>query len=56
MDIGIRAELRSFIDWVTTGVEPILTGWDGLRAVEIIDAAYLSIAQKRPVELPLPRS
>lgn len=55
MDIGIRAELRSFIDWVTTGGEPILTGWDGLRAVEIIDAAYLSIAQKRPIELPLPR-
>ena len=56
MDIGIRAELQSFIGWVTNDTKPILTGWDGLRAVEIIDAAYRSIAQKKPVELPLPRS
>jgi predicted dehydrogenase len=55
MDIGVRAELQSFIDWVAHGTEPILTAWDGLRAVEIIDAAYQSIAQKRPIPLPLPR-
>jgi predicted dehydrogenase len=55
MDIGIRAELQSFVDWVTRDAEPILTGWDGLRAVEIIDAAYLSIAEKRSIGLPLPR-
>jgi predicted dehydrogenase len=56
MNIGIRAELQSFVDWVTRDAEPILTGWDGLRAVEIIDAAYLSIAEKRSIQLPLPRS
>ena len=55
MAIGVRAELESFIDWVTHDAEPILTGWDGLRAVEIIDAAYQSIAEKRPILLPLPR-
>jgi len=55
MDIGIRAELQSFIDWVNHDAEPILTAWDGLRAVEIVDAAYQSIAEKRPVSLPLPR-
>jgi len=55
MAIGVRAELESFIDWVTHDAEPILTGWDGLRAVEIIDAAYQSITQKRPISLPLPR-
>ncbi|MFC1718075.1 Gfo/Idh/MocA family oxidoreductase [Candidatus Poribacteria bacterium] len=55
MDIGIRAELQSFVDWITRDAEPILTGWDGLRSVEIIDAAYLSIAEKRSIQLPLPR-
>jgi predicted dehydrogenase len=55
MDIGIRAELGSFFDWVANDAEPVLTGWDGLRAVEIIDAAYRSIAAKRPISLPLPR-
>ena len=55
-DIGVRAELQSFVDWITRDAEPILTGWDGLRAVEIIDAAYLSIAEKRSISLPLPRS
>ncbi len=56
MDIGIRAELQSFIDWITQDAEPILTGWDGLRAMEIIDAAYQSIAKRRSIQLPLPRS
>jgi myo-inositol 2-dehydrogenase/D-chiro-inositol 1-dehydrogenase/scyllo-inositol 2-dehydrogenase (NAD+) len=55
MAIGVRAELGSFVDWVTHDAEPILTGWDGLRAVEVIDAAYQSIAEKRPISLPLPR-
>jgi predicted dehydrogenase len=54
VDIGVRAELESFVDWVTQDAEPILTGWDGLWAVEVIDAAYRSIREKRPVSLPLP--
>ena len=54
--IGVNAELGSFIAWVRHGAEPVLTGWDGLRAVEIIDAAYQSIAQRRAIDLPLPRS
>jgi len=55
MNIGVNAELESFIQWVTRDAEPILTAWDGLRAVEIIDAAYQSIAQRRVIDLPLPR-
>jgi predicted dehydrogenase len=56
MHIGVRAELQSFVDWVVRGAEPVLTGWDGLRAVEVIDAAYRSIARKQPISLPLPRT
>ena len=33
----------------------MLTGWDGLRCVEIMEAAYLSARTGRQVELPLPR-
>lgn len=54
-NIGLHAELGSFVEWVTHDAEPILTAWDGLRAVEIIDAAYRSIAQRRAIDLPLPR-
>ena len=50
---GVYAELRNFINWVAGDAEPILTGWDGLRAVEIIDAAYRSVAEKRAIDLPL---
>ncbi len=55
MNYGVHAELGSFVEWVVHDAEPILTGWDGLWAVEIIDAAYRSIACKRPISLPLPR-
>ena len=53
--LAVRAELDSFVAWVTLGTAPILTAWDGLHAVEIVDAAYRSIACGHPVALPLPR-
>ena len=49
------AELTSFAAWVMEDQEPILTGWDGLRCVEIMEAAYLSARSGREVQLPLPR-
>lgn len=54
--IAVSTELRSFVDWVSGGAEPIMTARDGLRAVEVIDAAYLSIARREPIALPLPRA
>ena len=48
-------ELTSFADWILRDREPVLTGWDGLRCVEIMEAAYLSARTGRQVELPLPR-
>lgn len=48
-------ELTSFADWILKGREPVFTGWDGLRCVEIMEAAYLSARTGRQVELPLPR-
>ena len=48
------AMLRAFVDAVRTGGEPPVTGEDGLRAVEIVEAAYRSIATGAPVRLDPP--
>lgn len=43
------AMLEEFIAAVRADREPAITGIDGLRAVEIVDAAYRSIASGQPV-------
>jgi UDP-N-acetylglucosamine 3-dehydrogenase len=48
-------EFSSFADWILHDAEPVLTGWDGLRCVEIMQAAELSAYSGKEVELPLPR-
>jgi predicted dehydrogenase len=45
--------LQSFVDSVRTGAEPPITGVDGLRAVEVVAAAYASAASGEPVRLVL---
>ncbi len=51
---ALRKEIREFIQWITDGVQPSLTWREGLRAVEVIEAARLSAAQSaRWIELPL---
>ena len=50
-----RTELESFAAWVTRNAEPVLTGWDGLRCVEIMEAAQISAYSGRQVQLPLPK-
>jgi myo-inositol 2-dehydrogenase/D-chiro-inositol 1-dehydrogenase len=52
---GVRSELQSFVNWVRYNERPLLTAWDGLRAVEIIEAAYRSIREGRIISLPLER-
>jgi predicted dehydrogenase len=44
-----RAMLRAFVDAVREGVEPPITGVDGLRAVEVVQAAYRSLDLGKPV-------
>ena len=54
-DQAYRTEFESFAAWVLRDAEPVLTGWDGLRCVEIMEAARLSAYSGRQVQLPLPR-
>jgi predicted dehydrogenase/sugar lactone lactonase YvrE len=53
---AFTAEFTSYATWVLRGEEPLLTGWDGLRCVEIMEAATLSAYSGREVQLPLPRT
>ena len=46
-----RAMLEAFVDAVRERREPAVTGIDGLRAVEIVDAAYRSIEAGEPVRV-----
>ncbi len=48
MDTGL---IRDFIDMIHTGREPFITGYDGLKAMEVALAAYESAATGRPVAL-----
>jgi len=53
LDVGVKKELRNFIDYVLYDAEPLLTGEGGLRTVEIMQAAYQSIREGRTISLPL---
>jgi len=48
MDYGL---IRDFVQCVREGREPSITGYDGLKAVEVALAAYESAAKKAPVLL-----
>jgi len=50
---GIDLEVASFVAWVLRDELPVVTASDGRAAVELAEAAYLSIGQGRPVDLPL---
>ncbi len=50
----IPSTLTAFLTAIQTGTPPPITGEDGLRAVELVEACYLSAAANgQPVTLPL---
>ncbi len=49
-----RMELSSFIRWITNNESPVVSWEDGLKCVEIMEAAYLSLNTGNWVDLPLP--
>lgn len=50
---GVDWEIGSFVAWVLRDEPPVLTAHDGRAAVELAQAAYLSIERGQPVNLPL---
>jgi predicted dehydrogenase len=53
-DLAIRAELHAFVDAALSLAAPLIPGEEGRANIEIIQAALISIAERRPVALPLP--
>ena len=49
-DLGL---MRDFVEMITTGREPSIAGYDGLKALEVALGAYLSASRGEPVALPL---
>jgi predicted dehydrogenase len=47
----LEIELRAFIDSVRIGGEPLANGWDGYRALKIVEACYKSSKKGRRVEI-----
>jgi predicted dehydrogenase len=53
-DHAYRKEIADFIRWITTGSPPCLTWREGLRCVEVMEAAHRSAREKsRTITLPL---
>jgi predicted dehydrogenase len=48
---GIQSELSSFARWVLHDEAPVVTAEDGRRAVQLAEAAYRSIAEKRTISI-----
>jgi len=50
---GVKREVREFVECVLNDTEPTIPGIEGLRNVEIAQAALISADERRSVDLPL---
>jgi predicted dehydrogenase len=48
-----QAMVNEFIAAIRENRQPYVTGYDGLKAVEVVEAAYRSAERGQPVSLPL---
>ncbi len=56
MHYMFKREIDHFIDSIIREKTPLVTGYDGLKAIEVINAAYLSFFEKRKIYLPLEKN
>jgi predicted dehydrogenase len=52
--LATRVELRAFVDACLGLAPPLIPGEEGRANIEVVQAALISIAEGRPVALPLP--
>ncbi|MDO4308358.1 MAG: Gfo/Idh/MocA family oxidoreductase [Eubacteriales bacterium] len=50
---GFMGLIENFCECIRGNAEPLVTGWDGMKAYELVLAVHRSIQEKRRVELPL---
>ncbi|HEV2123607.1 MAG TPA: Gfo/Idh/MocA family oxidoreductase [Chloroflexota bacterium] len=48
---SVQSELASFARWVLHGEQPVVTAEDGRRAVQLAEAAYRSMQEKRAIPI-----
>jgi predicted dehydrogenase len=48
-----QAMVDEFVAAIQDNRQPLVSGYDGLKAVEVVEAAYLSAERGQPVSLPL---
>lgn len=53
MEKGNTIEIENFVGWLVRDEKPLLTALDGLYAVEVIEAAYKSIKERKTIDLPI---
>jgi UDP-N-acetylglucosamine 3-dehydrogenase len=50
---GVRREMREFVECILKDTPPTIPGEEGVRNVELAEAAGISVREGRPVDLPL---
>jgi len=50
---GYMGLIDNFVESIRGNEKPIVTGWDGLKACEIVAAAHLSMKRNKPVCIPI---
>lgn len=50
---GYMGIVENFSQCIRGHEKPIVTGWDGYRAYELVTVVHLSVARRTPVELPI---
>jgi len=50
---GYMGLVEHFIQVIRGTEKPLLTGWDGHRALELVIATHLSLKHEKPIQLPL---
>ena len=51
--LGYMGQVENFLQVIRKEEQPLVTGRDGLRALELAVATHLSLARRSPVGLPL---
>lgn len=53
---GFMGLIENFCECIRGNAEPLVTGYDGLKAYELVVATHRSLKEKRRIELPLDRT
>ncbi len=50
---GFMGLIENFAESIRGNAAPLVTGWDGLKAYELVEATHRSIKEKTKISLPI---